>query len=393
MLARMANFDSKFDSQNVTLETLTAQALGHIEPETKAVIPPIHMATTFEREPNLDYPAGYSYSREGNPTYRTAEDLLTRLEGGRDCMLMSSGMAALTSLLTALPPRSHIVAPEYFYYGMRQWLEEWARPWGMDIDYLPNNDVAQLERLVRQGHTQLVLLETPANPIWTISDIARAADIAHACGARLAVDSTAATPVVTRPLSLGADIVVHSATKFLNGHSDVVAGALVTARDDEYWQRLRFVRTEFGAVPGPMQAWLLVRGMRTLFLRVRKMSDNALAIARHFYGHPRLRAVLYPGLESHPGHDIARKQMIGGFGGMMSIRLAGGRDAAVAMQARLRVFTRATSLGGIESLVEHRQSVEVDSPTPADLLRLSIGIENVNDLIADLEQALAQITT
>ncbi len=377
------------EAPDLSTETLAAQALGHIDRDTRALVPPIHMTTTFEREPDLSYPAGYSYSRNGNPTYECAQDLLARLEGGSSCLLFSSGMAAITALFTGLQPGAHVLAPEYFYYGTRGWLENWARPWGIDIDYIPGNDVTHVERLIRKGQTRLVFLETPANPSWTISDIAHAAEIAHANGARLAVDSTAATPVLTRPLVIGADIVVHSATKFLNGHSDVVAGALITAQDDDDWQRMEYIRKEFGAVPGPMQAWLLTRGMRTLFIRVQRMSENAMAIARHLHGHPRVLEVLYPGLESHPGHDIARRQMTGGFGAMMSVRVKGGRDAAVTAQARFRVFKRATSLGGVESLVEHYKSVEGDaSPTPGDLLRMSIGIENIDDLIADVDHAL-----
>jgi cystathionine gamma-synthase len=235
-------------------------------------------------------------------------------------------------------------------------------------------------------------VETPANPTWSVTDIAAVAEIAHAAGARLAVDNTMPTPVLTRPLALGADIVMHSCTKYLNGHSDVLAGALVTRSFDEAWTRLRMVRAEGGAVLGPFEAWLLLRGIRTLFVRVRQCCVNAMTLAAHFESHPKLAAVLYPGLPRDPGHAVAVKQMRGGFGGMLSVRVKGGAPAALAVAGGLRLWVRATSLGGVESLVEHRASVEgPDSPVPADMLRLSVGIEEVADLIEDLEQALAAV--
>jgi cystathionine gamma-synthase len=235
-------------------------------------------------------------------------------------------------------------------------------------------------------------VETPANPTWDVVDIEAVAAIAHAAGAVLAVDSTSATPVLTRPLEHGADLVVHSATKYLNGHSDVLAGAVVCARADELWDRVLAWRHDAGAVPGPFEAWLLLRGMRTLFLRVRRQSASALALASAHEGHPAVAAVLYPGLPSHPGHAVAARQMQGGFGGMLSIRVRGGEDAAVAVAAAVQVFTRATSLGGVESLIEHRASVEgPTSPVPADLLRISVGIEEPADLLADLRQALDRV--
>jgi len=242
-----------------------------------------------------------------------------------------------------------------------------------------------------------VWIETPANPLWTITDIAAAAEIAHATGAALAVDSTAATPVLTRPLELGADIVMHSATKYLNGHSDVIAGALTTGEDGPLWQRIKPLRAQLGGVLGPFEAWLLTRGMRTLFPRVRTACASAQAIAEHFARHPRIRDVLYPGLPAFPGHATAAKQMRGGFGGMMSIRVRGSDDsaasgeaAAIATAAHVELWKRATSLGGVESLVEHRASIEgAGTPAPADLLRLSVGVEDTGDLIADLEHALS----
>ena len=380
--------ENRDDAEGLAPETLAAQAMGHVDGATGALIPPIYLTSTFERAPDLSYPASYTYSRDGNPTYAGGQELLARLEGGAACLLFASGMAAMAAVFTALPPGSHVLIPEVFYHGGRSWLQQWAQPWGLRIDTFASDRPDTLARALRQDETRLVFVETPANPSWIVADIARIAELTHAAGARLVVDSTAATPVLTRPLELGADLVMHSATKFLNGHTDLVAGALVTATCDGYWQRIATQRKQFGAVLGPMEAWLLVRGMRTLYLRVQRASDNALTLARHLSQHPGVRQVLYPGLVGHPGHHVAKRQMHGGFGPMMSVCVRGGRDAAVAVQARLRVFKRATSLGGVESLVEHRKSVEPESPIPDDLLRLSIGIERVDDLIADFERAL-----
>jgi cystathionine gamma-synthase len=242
---------------------------------------------------------------------------------------------------------------------------------------------------MRAGKTKLLWIETPANPTLVVSDIAALAGIAHAGGALLAVDSTFATPVHTQPIALGADLVMHSATKYLNGHSDVIAGSLTAAAANEHWQRIKSVRSQAGTVLGPFEAWLLLRGMRTLYVRIAAQSRAALQIAGHFSGHRRVEAVLYPGLKDFPGHDVAARQMKGGFGGMLSLRTKGGAADALAFIGKLRVWKRATSLGGVESLVEHRASVEgPQSTTPPDLLRMSVGLEDPQDLIDDIEQAL-----
>jgi cystathionine gamma-synthase len=299
-------------------------------------------------------------------------------------------MAAATAIFQALLPGDHVLVSRVLYWGVRKWLAEFALTWGLDVEFVDATDLEAVGSAIRPGRTRLVWVETPANPMWEITDLAAVCELAHAAGARVAVDNTVATPVHTRPLEFGADLVVHSATKYLNGHSDVLAGAVLTARRDPFWERIRSWRRNAGAVPGPFEAWLLQRGMRTLFLRVRRASDSALAIARQLQGHPALTAVLYPGLESHPGHQIAARQMRGGFGGMLSIRLAGGAEQAMAVLGAVRVFKRATSLGGVESLIEHRRSQEgPSSPVPEDLLRLSIGIEAPEDLLADLDTALA----
>ncbi len=373
-------------------ETKAAQALGRVDPVTRALVPSLHPSTTFERDADGGYSSGRGYSRPHNPTYDEAEDLLADLEGGHDCLLFASGMAAANAVFQVLLPGDHVVAPKVMYWALRKWLVDFAVSWGLEVEFADTHDLAALAAAMRPGKTKLVWLETPANPTWRITDIRAAADIAHGAGARVAVDSTVASPVLTRPLELGADIVVHSASKYLNGHGDVLAGAVIGSRDDGFWQRIRAWRRDGGAMLGTLEAWLLQRGMRTLFVRVARSSESALAIAEHFQGHPRISHVLYPGLADHPGHEIAARQMQGGFGGMLSLRIRGGEAAAMAVAAAVKVFKRATSLGGVESLIEHRASIEGPAtPVPDDLLRLSIGLEAVSDLIGDLEQALESL--
>lgn len=378
-------------SDNPAPETWLAQGLHYVDPVTGAVVPPINPSTTFARD--ADYrlvSPSHSYARDENATFPLVEKMLARLEGGAAALLFSSGMAAAMAVVQALEPGDHIVAPKVMYWGLRNWLVKFCDRWGLEISLYDPTLPGGLERAVQKGKTKLVWIETPCNPTWDVVDIAGAAAIAHEVGARLAVDSTVSTPVLTRPLEHGADIVMHSATKYLNGHGDVVAGALITAREDEQWNRIEEVRVEGGAILGSFEAWLLQRGMRSLFLRVAKASSSALRIARHFENHRALERVLYPGLPGHPGHEIARRQMTGGFGGMLSLRVKGSEQAALAVAGRCNTFIRATSLGGVESLIEHRYSIEgPGSPIPKDLLRLSIGIESADDLIADLEQALA----
>ncbi len=372
-------------------ETLNAQALQQIDSLTGGLTPAVHPSSTFVRDENYQLiNARHSYGRAENPGFVVAEKVLTELEGGSAALLFGSGMAAAMAVVQSLHPGDRIVAPKIMYWGLRKWLIEFCDNWGLQLDLYDTADPDALAKTVDEGKTKLVWIETPCNPTWDIIDIAAAAEIAHGAGACLAVDSTIPTPVLTQPIKHGADIVMHSATKYLNGHCDVVAGALVTAKEDEFWKRICEVRTQTGAIIGSFEAWLLQRGMRTLFLRVRKACESALAIAEHFQGHANLEAVMYPGLPSHPGHEIASRQMDGGFGGMLSLRIKGGEDNALTVVKRCRVFTRATSLGGVESLIEHRYSIEGKrSPIPKDLVRLSIGIESVDDLIADLEQALA----
>jgi len=371
-------------------QTLAAQGLGRVAEPYREVVPPIHVSTTYERAADHAYPGKRVYSRADNPGYDQAEALLAQLEHAAGAMLFSSGQAAAASVFLALAPGDAALVPRNMYWGFRKWLLEYMQPWGLRIELYENASVDDVAARARASRPKLIWIETPANPTWDVTDIAAVAQVAREVGAVVAVDSTVATPMLTRPLELGAGIVMHSATKYLNGHSDVIAGVLATAKDDALWQRIRYVRGSGGAVPGPFEAWLLLRGMRTLPLRVAAACANAMAVAERFAEHPAVSQVLYPGLPSHPGHAVARRQMQGGFGGMLSLRLKAGEAAAISFTGRLRVFKRATSLGSVESLAEHRASVEGPGTTcPADLVRLSIGVEHVEDLLADIAQALA----
>ncbi|MGL5361236.1 MAG: trans-sulfuration enzyme family protein [Bosea sp. (in: a-proteobacteria)] len=370
--------------------SLAAQAMGKIDPLTRGVVLPIHIATTYIRDEDNAYSSGFVYGRPDNATIREAESVLAMLEEAKaGALLFGSGMAAATAVFQALSPGDHVVASRVMYWALRAWLSTEATRWGLEIEFVETDDLKALQAAMRPGKTKLVWIETPANPLWTITDIAAAAAIAHKAGARLAVDSTCASPVHTRPLTLGADIVMHAATKILNGHSDVVAGALAAAKDDEFWAQIKTVRKMQGGILGPFEAYLLMRGMRTLHLRADRQAQSAMDLAHRLSAHPKVARVLYPGLPQHPGHDIAARQMENGFGFMLSVQLTDGPEHAIRTAARVQLFKRATSLGGVESLIEHRASIEgPGSPCPPDLLRLSTGIESVDDLWADLEGAL-----
>lgn len=374
---------------NYSQQTALAQALGKIDHETQGVVLPIHVATTYIRGADNTYPSGNVYSRADNPTYKPVEQLLCQLEQGEQALLFGSGMAAATAVFLGLKPGDHVLAPVVMYWSLRNWLLNFATDWGLNVEFVDMTDLQQVSKAIQSNKTKLVWLETPGNPMWTISDIAAISELAHQAGAYLAVDSTCATPLLTQPLTLGADIVMHSATKYLNGHSDVIAGTLICKTDNDYWQRIRAVRAQGGAVPSPHDAAQLLRGMRTMHLRVREACTNAMFLAEQLQQHPQIVEVLYPGLPSFSGHETARKQMHGGYGGMLSIRVKGGEKAAVHLAANTKLWKRATSLGGVESLIEHRASVEGQgTPCPPDLLRLSAGIEDKHELLADLLQAL-----
>ena len=370
-------------------DTIAAQGLGWVDDATRAINPPLHLSSTFLRDEDNQYRSGRVYMRADNPAFDQAQAVLAELEHGEEAALFASGMAAATAVFLALQPGDHVLAPQVMYWSLRNWLLDFATRWGLQVELVDMSDPAAVQAALRPGQTKLVWVETPANPMWSVTDIAAVARAARAAGARLAVDSTVATPMLTRPLDLGADIVMHSATKYLHGHSDPVAGALVCRAKDDCWLRIKALRAQLGGTLGSFESWLLMRGMRTLGLRVRAASATALALASHFDGYAHVREVLYPGLPTSAGHEVAARQMQGGFGGMLSIRVAGGEAAAIATAAHVKVWKRATSLGGTESLIEQRASVEgASSPVPKDLLRLSAGLEDAKDLIDDLAQAL-----
>ncbi|WP_366656652.1 PLP-dependent aspartate aminotransferase family protein [Fodinicurvata sp. EGI_FJ10296] len=382
--------------------TLAAQAGGGHDPQTGAVVPPMHASTTYARD--ADYAligAGRVYSRPDNPTYDAVEALMTGLEGGAASLAFASGLAAISAVIQAIAgpddsgQNGHVVIGRDLYYGTAALLETFKDAFGLTVDRVDTTDPAAVRAAMKPGRTRLVIVEPIANPTWAVTDIAAIADIAHEIGAALAVDNTVLTPILFRPLESGADLVIHSATKYLNGHSDVVAGVVTTGARNPLWQRIEAARRLSGAVLGPFEAWLLLRGMRTLSLRVREQTRAAEAIARRFDGDPRVAQVLYPTLAEGVQRDIAQRQFSQGSGGMLSLRVAPapGRSAlktALATIGATQVFVRATSLGGVESLIEHRWTVEGGTTgVPDDLLRVSVGIEDIDDLIADLDQALA----
>jgi cystathionine gamma-synthase len=388
----------KSDHKAPDMLTLLAQARGvsahDASPKSASVIPPIEMTTTYLRDASYQLGQSGEYRRDDSANFRQVEAVLSAIENGADALVFSSGMAAAAAVIATLRPGDHIVAPKIGYYGVRRWIEHFCGQFGIGLTLVDPGEPGALERAIIKGKTRLVWIETPTNPTWEVTDIRAAAAAAHAAGARLIVDSTVMTPILCNPLDHGADIVMHSASKYLNGHSDVIAGALVTRAGDDWWGDIRQHRYMSGAILGALETWLLLRGLRTLGLRVERASHNAIAIAEHFEGHTKLSAVLYPGLESHAGHAIAKAQMHNeiGYGGMLSLRLSEGKAAALKLATTTKLFQPATSLGGVESLIEHRATIEgEDSPAPDDLVRLSVGIEKCADLIDDIERALAKI--
>lgn len=370
--------------------TIAAQAGGFIDKASGGVVPPIQPSTTFVRDrANALHRADNIYARDNSDTVRIAEGLLAKLENAETALLFPNGMAAIAAVFRAMPAGATLLVQSQIYWGTTAWLRGFADRRGMTLVEAELSDYDTLRAACADHKPDLVFIETPSNPWLRTVDITAAANAAHGVGAKLVVDSTAATPVLTRPLDLGADIVMHSATKGINGHSDVLAGVLATNDPEaEIWQAIAMDRHDAGAVIGPFEAWLLIRGMRTLPLRVERMCANAQAIAHAMADHAQVEGVFYPGLSTHPGYDVATRQMVGGYGSLMSILVAGDQANAMAVAGRLNLFHRATSLGGVESLVEHRFTIEPHTGIPPNLLRLSIGIEDPQDLIADLDQAL-----
>jgi len=380
---------TQFTSQSALAQ---GAPLSHVHPdnEKQSLIPPVYNSTTYLRDEDNQYRSGRVYSRADNPTYRAPESLLMELEQAADARLFSSGMAAATAVFLALKPGDEVIVPTIMYWALRNWLQTFGQDMGLKVRFVDTHKPGHVEQALNNSPARLVWLETPGNPLWTVSDIAAIAEACQQHGAMLAVDSTVATPLLTKPLTLGADIVMHSATKYLNGHSDVISGALACREDNDFWQRIVKLRAQNGCVPGPNDAAQLLRGMRTLFLRVRESCQSALWLAEQLQHNKHIKQVLYPGLPDFDGHQVAVKQMQNGFGGMLSIRVNGGPEQAIRTAAKTHLWKRATSLGGVESLIEHRASIEGEgTPVPDDLLRLSVGIENAADLLHDLEQALA----
>jgi cystathionine gamma-synthase len=368
-------------------ETLAVHAGHRPDPATGAVTPPIHLSTTFERAADGSFPSGYIYGRDANPNRRSLEASLAALEGGAAAAAFASGMAATSAVFQALGPGDHVLVPDDSYYITRKLLQEVFTRWGLEHTAVDMTDLAAVERAVRPA-TRLVWVETPSNPLIRVTDIAGIVALARRAGARVACDNTWATPVLTRPLELGADLVMHSTTKYLGGHSDVLSGALVAREEDEMFQRIRAVQIAGGGIASPFDCWLLLRGIRSLPYRMKAHCEHAAAVARFLASHRGVAGVHYPGLVSHPGHAVAARQMKD-FGGMLSFDVLGGRAEALGVAGRLQLITRATSLGGPETLIEHRASVEGShTRAPESLLRMSVGLEHPDDLIADLAQAL-----
>ena len=369
------------------IETIAIHAGHDVDPATAAVTPPIHLSTTFAREADGSYRAGFVYSRYTNPNRSALERCLAALEGGAAAAAFSSGSAATMTLLQLLGTGSHVIVPDDAYFGTIKLARDVFGPWGLELSLVDMTDPTALERAIRPN-TKLVWVETPSNPLLRITDIAAVAEIAHRADAICAVDNTWGTPVLQRPLELGADVVMHSTTKYLGGHSDVLSGALVVRDRGELFERISAIQASGGAVPSPFECWLVLRGIRTLPVRVRAQTANAAMLAEFLERHPSVEAVHYPGLASHRAHAVAARQM-SGFGGMLSVQAGKSRQESLAIAGRLRVFTQATSLGGTESLIEHRASVEgPNTRAPENLLRVSVGLEHIDDLKEDFEQAL-----
>jgi cystathionine gamma-synthase len=370
------------------LETLAIQSTFMPDANAGAVVPPIYLSTTFEREADGSYNHEYVYSRADNPNRKLLESSLVLLENGAVAVSFASGMAATAALFQSLKTGDHLIVPNDAYYATNVLVAEVFTQWGLESTRVDMTDLEQIKHAIRPN-TKLIWIETPSNPELKITDIEATANLAHQHGAILAVDNTWATPVMQRCLDLGADVVMHSTTKYFSGHSDVLSGALIFKESGNLSDKVKTIQRLMGGVPSPFDCWLITRGIKTLPLRVKAQTETAMKLAEYLSQHSEIEAVHYPGLSSHPQHEIAKRQMTGGFGAMLSVQIKGDAKNAMAVTGRLKLFTTATSLGGVESLIEHRKSVEgPDSPTPDNLLRISVGLENIEDLIEDCRIAL-----
>lgn len=372
----------------MNIETLAIKSTQFHDANASAVVPPIYLSTTFERESDSSIPHGHIYTRASNPNRNSLEKAYALLEGGEVGMALASGQAATTTIFQCLAPNDHVIVPDDAYYGTPALLQEIMSVWGLKYTKVDMSDLSAIEAAFLPS-TKLVWIETPSNPQLKITDIAAVAALARKNGAYSVCDNTWATPVLQRPLDLGCDVSMHSATKYFGGHSDLLSGALIFKEDGPLAQRARMIQSLGGAVPSPFDCWLVLRGLKTLPLRVLQQTASATKLAEFLNSHPALEAVHYPFLTSHQGVEVAKKQMSAG-GGMLSIQVKGGEEAALAVKSKVKIFIRATSLGGVESLIEHRATAEgVHSVSPKNLLRISVGLEHIDDLIADLKQALA----
>ncbi|MFI5162132.1 MAG: trans-sulfuration enzyme family protein [Sphingobacteriales bacterium] len=368
------------------IETIAIHAGNHNDESSKAVIQPITLSTTFVRAADGSFPAGYIYSRSSNPNRSSLENVLTKLENGVDAAAFSSGNAAGMTVFQSLKLGAHVICPDDMYHGLRNQLKNLFAGI-LEFDFIDVNDEQVLQDHIK-SNTGLIWLETPSNPLLKVTDIKKVVAIAKKKNVKVAVDNTFATPICQQPLALGADLVMHSSTKYFGGHSDLMGGALITAEKNDWWQKIRDVQGYGGAIPSPIDCYYLVRSIKTLPYRVKGHVYNAQLLAEYLEKHPKIESVMYPGLPSHPQHNIAKQQM-SAFGGMLSFCVKGGSDGARKVVNKLKIFTQATSLGGVETLIEHRASVEgPDTKTPHNLLRVSVGLEHIDDLIADMEQAL-----
>lgn len=375
-------------NSDLSPRTNVVQALHEIDEKTGAVVPAISPASTFARDENYEPRQSYIYGRHGGPNSHHAEAIIASLENADNSLLFNSGQSAFAAVLEALPVGAHVIANNSMYHGGLHWLRRLEAQGKISVDLFPTGDLTALESKLRPD-TAFVWIEVPSNPFWSVTDIKAASDLAHSVNACLMVDCTAAPPCTTQSLDMGADIAFHSVTKYLNGHSDMTGGVLSVRTPPPFWDQLQDIRYHQGTYLPAFESWLLIRGMRTLFVRFEQASKNAMAFAEYFANHTDVETVLYPGLSTHKGHSVAKQQMTNGFGGMMSILVKGPNTRAKAVAKACALFIPATSLGGVESLIEHRHTIEGDTNgVPENLLRISIGIEDVADLIADFEQAL-----
>jgi cystathionine gamma-synthase len=371
----------------VKIETLSVHIGREVEADSGAVAPSIHLSTTFERDPDGSFSRGFSYARPNNPTRDALEQCLAALEGGAEALAFGSGSAASLAAFSLLRAGDHVIAPRECYHGTAKQLRDIVVGWGVSVDFVDMTSAAAVAAALCE-RTRMIWIETPSNPLLNVTDIERCVALGHGAGALVCCDNTFATPLWQRPLALGADLVMHSTTKYFGGHSDLMGGALIAREQGPVLRHLRDYQATAGAVPSAFDCWLVRRSLTTFPWRMRAQTDNALALVEFLRKDPRVERVFYPGLPEHPGHAVASRQM-SGFGAMISICVRGGRNEAFAVAARTRFFKRATSLGGVESLIEHRASVEgPDTASPENLLRLSIGLEHPDDLIADLSAAL-----